>query len=150
MLQILDTCMYAIAAVVIYCYAGPDVASPALSSAGPVMKKVAWGLAIPTVVFSGVIHGHVAAKYIYVRMFRGSSEIHSRSFRSVGAWLGIGVVVWVIAWVVAESIPVFNQLLSLIVCSRLLFGTLLTFFRVHCLEVGLVVSPHIAPYNTSS
>ena len=117
MLQIVDTCMYVVTAVVIYCYAGPDVLSPALSSAGPVMKKVAWGLAIPTVVFSGVIHGHVAAKYIYVRMFRGSSQMHSRSFRSVGAWLGIGFAVWVIAWVVAESIPVFNDMLGLIVSS---------------------------------
>lgn len=49
MLQVLDTCMYIVTAMVIYCYAGPDVASPALSSAGPLMKKVAYGLAIPTV-----------------------------------------------------------------------------------------------------
>lgn len=49
MLQIIDTIMYIVTAMVIYCYAGPDVSSPALSSAGPVMKKVAYGLAIPTV-----------------------------------------------------------------------------------------------------
>ena len=49
MLQVVDTCMYAVTAVVIYKYAGPSVASPALSSAGPLMKKVAYGLAIPTV-----------------------------------------------------------------------------------------------------
>ena len=49
MLQVVDTIMYIVTAMVIYCYAGPDVASPALSSAGPMMKKVAYGLAIPTV-----------------------------------------------------------------------------------------------------
>jgi amino acid permease len=49
MLQIVDTTMYVVAAMVIYCYVGPDVSSPALSAAGPVMKKVAYGLAIPTV-----------------------------------------------------------------------------------------------------
>jgi hypothetical protein len=49
MLQIVDTIMYIVTAMVIYCYAGPDVSSPALSSAGPLMKKVAYGLAIPTV-----------------------------------------------------------------------------------------------------
>jgi hypothetical protein len=49
MLQIGDTSLYIVVAFVIYCYAGPEVASPALSSAGPVMKKVAYGLAIPTV-----------------------------------------------------------------------------------------------------
>jgi uncharacterized membrane protein len=56
MLQIVDTTMYVVTAMVIYCYAGPDVASPALSSAGPVMKKVAYGLAIPTVRF--LVHPH--------------------------------------------------------------------------------------------
>lgn len=49
MLQIVDTVMYIVTAMVIYCYAGPGVSSPALSSAGPLMKKVAYGLAIPTV-----------------------------------------------------------------------------------------------------
>lgn len=49
MLQVIDTTMYVVTAMVIYCYAGPNVASPALSSAGPLMKKVAYGLAIPTV-----------------------------------------------------------------------------------------------------
>jgi hypothetical protein len=49
MLQVVDTTMYIVTAMVIYCYAGPDVKSPALSSAGPLMKKVAYGLAIPTV-----------------------------------------------------------------------------------------------------
>lgn len=52
MLQIVDTIMYIVTAMVIYCYAGPDVSSPALSSAGPLMKRVAYGLAIPTVRFS--------------------------------------------------------------------------------------------------
>lgn len=51
MLQVVDTIMYIVTAMVIYCYAGPDVESPALSSAGPLMKKVAYGLAIPTVCY---------------------------------------------------------------------------------------------------
>jgi hypothetical protein len=59
--------------------------------------------------------GHVACKYIYVRMFRGSDNMHNRSFLSIGSWVAICLGVWVISWVVAESIPVFNDLLSLIV-----------------------------------
>ncbi|PLB44159.1 putative amino acid transporter [Aspergillus steynii IBT 23096] len=114
MLQVLDTCMYIVTAMVIYCYAGPDVASPALSSAGPLMKKVAYGLAIPTVIIAGVVFGHVACKYIYVRIFRGTVHMHQNSFLAVGSWVGIALGVWVVAWVIAESIPVFNQLLSLI------------------------------------
>lgn len=48
-LQTWDIGLYIVAATVIYVYAGPDVKSPALGSAGPVIKKVAWGIAIPTV-----------------------------------------------------------------------------------------------------
>lgn len=48
-------------------------------------------------------------------MFRGSDKMHSRSFLSIGSWVAICLAVWVVAWIVAESIPVFNDLLSLIV-----------------------------------
>ncbi|KAJ5569559.1 uncharacterized protein N7459_008989 [Penicillium hispanicum] len=122
MLQVVDTIMYIVTAMVIYCYAGPDVSSPALSSAGPLMKKVAYGLAIPTVIVAGVVFGHVACKYIYVRIFRGerSHHMHQRSFLATGTWVAIGLGTWTIAWVIAESIPVFNDLLSLI---SALFGS---------------------------
>lgn len=42
--------------------------------------------------------------------------MHKRSFLSVGTWVGIALALWTVAWVIAESIPVFNDLLSLIVC----------------------------------
>jgi len=48
-LQVWDISLYIIAATVIYVFAGPDVSSPALGSAGPIVRKVAWGIAIPTV-----------------------------------------------------------------------------------------------------
>lgn len=49
MLQIVDTVMYLVTALVIYRFAGHGVKSPALSSASPLMRKVCYGLAIPTV-----------------------------------------------------------------------------------------------------
>jgi hypothetical protein len=49
MLQITDTVMYLVAGLVIYRYAGQGVESPAPSSAGPLMKKICYGIAIPTV-----------------------------------------------------------------------------------------------------
>ena len=49
LLQCIDISIYLVAAVVIYCYAGDNVASPALESAGPLVSKVAFGLALPTV-----------------------------------------------------------------------------------------------------
>jgi hypothetical protein len=35
----------------------------------------------------------------------------------MGTWVAIALVLWTIAWVIAEAIPVFNTLLSLIVRS---------------------------------
>ena len=49
MLQTFEIVFYTVAAVVIYYYVGQEVTSPALGSAGPVLKKVAYGIAIPTV-----------------------------------------------------------------------------------------------------
>lgn len=49
MLQIIDTVLYLVSALIIYRYAGPSVKSPAINSLSTVTSKVAWGLAIPTV-----------------------------------------------------------------------------------------------------
>ena len=49
MLQGTNTTLYAVTAAVIYRYGGRDVTSPALGSTGPVLRKVAYGVALPTV-----------------------------------------------------------------------------------------------------
>lgn len=49
MLQIVDTVLYLVSALIIYRYVGPNVQSPAISSLSPLMSKIAWGIAIPTV-----------------------------------------------------------------------------------------------------
>lgn len=51
LLQGIDICLYLVAAVVIYRFGGADVSSPALGSAGPIVGKVAYGIALPTVCF---------------------------------------------------------------------------------------------------
>ncbi|KAH1990499.1 hypothetical protein KXV33_007732 [Aspergillus fumigatus] len=114
LLQGIDTCLYIIAAVVIYCYAGDDVTSPALGSASTIVKKVAYGIALPTIIIGGVVNGHVACKYIYVRMWRHSDRMHKRDLVATGSWVLIGLATWIVAWIIAEAIPVFNNLLSLV------------------------------------
>ncbi|KAL2793058.1 transmembrane amino acid transporter protein-domain-containing protein [Aspergillus keveii] len=114
MLQTFEIIFYTVAAVVIYYYAGQSVESPALGSAGPVLKKVAYGIAIPTIVGAGVVNGHIGLKYIYVRLFRGTDRMHRRDLVSYGSWVAIGLTCWIIAWIIADAIPVFSDLLSLI------------------------------------
>ncbi|PYI31776.1 neutral amino acid permease [Aspergillus indologenus CBS 114.80] len=114
MLQGFEICLYTTAAIVVYYYVGKDVQSPALSSAGPLLKKIAYGVAIPTIVGAGVVNGHIGLKYIYFRTCHKSDLIHSRGWRSVSIWIGLGLSCWVVAWIIAEAIPVFSDLNGLI------------------------------------
>ena len=114
LLQICDVSMYIVVAVVVYRYAGNQVSSPALGSASKLVSKVAYGIAIPTIIIAGVIYGHVASKYIYVRIFRGTRHMSKRTLLATGSWAAITLTLWIIAWIIAESIPNFNDLLALI------------------------------------
>lgn len=115
LLQIVDTTLYLIAAIVIYIYVGRDVPSPALSAARTeTMRKAIWGVAIPTIVIAGVIYGHIAAKYIFDRLFRNTKDGVRRTTRSTVSWIAITFSIWLISMIIAESIPVFNSLLGVI------------------------------------
>jgi len=125
-LQISDISMYVIAAMVIYYYAGDGVASPALNSASPLIAKVAWGIAIPTIVVAGVVNGHVGVKYLYVRCLRDREDdlMHQKSWKSWGIWIGMGTTSWLAAWLIAEVVPVFNDMLGI---TSALFASWFTF-----------------------
>lgn len=125
-LQCSDISMYIITAVVVYYYAGDHVASPALDSASEVVKKVAYGVAIPTIVIAGVVNGHVGVKYLYVRLLRDHKDdlLHQKNRKSYGIWVFICTASWIGAWLIAEAVPVFNDLLGL---TSALFASWFTF-----------------------
>ncbi|KAL6244663.1 hypothetical protein RBB50_008191 [Rhinocladiella similis] len=141
-LQISDITMYIITAIVVYVYAGENVKSPALDSASTVVKKVAYGIAIPTIVIAGVVNGHVGVKYVYVRMLQNKpddlmhqplrrlnkvsnkKEFTALGIRSYGTWVLICTLSWVAAWLIAEVVPVFNDLVGL---TSALFASWFTF-----------------------
>lgn len=116
LLQSIDTSTYLLVALVTYHYAGAPVASPALGSTTPLLRKTAYGAAIPTIVIAGVIYGQVAAKYVYVRLYRGTERMGTKGWRSggFGIWALIVAGLWAAAWIVAEAVPVFNDLLALV------------------------------------
>ena len=62
---------------------------------------------------------------------------------SRGTWVLISVILWVIAWVISEAIPHFNNLLSLIVSysnAAVEDYCLIKSESPHSLEVGSLVS----------
>ncbi|USP76598.1 hypothetical protein yc1106_03872 [Curvularia clavata] len=105
---------YLLISAVIYYYAGPLVSSPAIGSASPLVSKICFGIALPTIIIAGVVNGSVATKYIYLRMWKGTDEVHTKSWKSLGSWWGICSGAWLASWILAEAIPSFNLLLGLI------------------------------------
>lgn len=117
------TTVYAVIGAVVYYFCGDYVASPALSSAGPLLAKICYGLAIPALIVGAVIYTHLPAKYIFVRLFRGSRHLVSNSAIHWGGWLGTVLFCTIIAFVIAEGIPVFGGLIGLV---GALFGTIMS------------------------
>ncbi|KAK5129618.1 hypothetical protein LTR08_003017 [Meristemomyces frigidus] len=113
MLQIVTITFYVVVAIVIYNFAGQDVASPALGSAPPLIRKIAFGIATPTIVVAGVISALVAAKQIYKDVWSKQPHvIKERSPRAYVSWYAILIALYIAAWLIAEVIPVFTQLLG--------------------------------------
>jgi hypothetical protein len=104
--------LYSIVGGVIYYYGGPNVSSPAISAAKPHIAKIAYGVASLTIVVAGVVNAHVACKCIYLRVC--PKIIQQRSFKSLGTWIAIVAACWIIAWVLAESIPSFPYMLGIV------------------------------------
>lgn len=87
MLQIFEISLYTCSAIVIYYYVGKDVASPALSSAGPLLKKIAYGIAIPTVRFKELI-GNFFPKEILIAYFRLLLPVSLTAISALSIFIG--------------------------------------------------------------
>ncbi|RMY60964.1 hypothetical protein D0864_13009 [Hortaea werneckii] len=131
------TALYILTATLIYHYAGTSVTSPALGSAPPLGRKLAYGFAIPTIVVAGVIPALVASKQMYRHVWRRKPGVMAeKSWRGRGSWYGVLGGVYLLAWLIGEAIPVFRQLLGVIGAG---FGTwfALGFPAVSALGVGV-------------
>ncbi|KAK0557804.1 hypothetical protein OC844_005473 [Tilletia horrida] len=110
----LEIFIYSVTGAVIYVFVGKDVSAPALLSAGGTMSKVAFGLALPVIYISGSINTTCVARAIHVRMYKGTKHEFISTRKSVLVWVGLNAGLTLVAFVVAEAIPVFSDLLGLI------------------------------------
>ncbi|GKT87429.1 amino acid transporter [Colletotrichum tofieldiae] len=124
------TATYIAIGCVVYYFCGSYVASPALGSAGATMKRVCYGLAFPGLIVTTTLVIHLPAKYIFIRLLRGSRHLTENTVKHWGIWLGCTFGITVIAYIIASSIPVFDGLVSLV---GALFGTLLSFQPMGCM-----------------
>jgi hypothetical protein len=105
--------IYISMSLVVYYWCGLWIATPSLGSAGPLVKKVAYGIALPSLVVSGGIFNHTSAKYAFVRLMRDSPHFQTNSWQHWSMWIGLNVLFGFLAFIFAEAIPVFNYLLAL-------------------------------------
>ncbi|KAJ4317539.1 hypothetical protein N0V84_007284 [Fusarium piperis] len=124
------TATYIVIGIMVYYYCGSYVASPALGSAGPVIKKIAYGLALPGLLAGATINAHAASKYPFVRFLRGSRHLTANTFTHWASWLGCTFTVSLSAYAIASGIPIFSALVSLV---GALLGTLMCFQPMGCM-----------------
>ncbi|KAK6206542.1 hypothetical protein LQW54_007612 [Pestalotiopsis sp. IQ-011] len=117
--------IYTITGALIYVFVGQDVQSPALLSAGSTVSKVAFGIALPVIFISGSINTTVVARYIHGRVFEHSIIRYINTKMGWITWLALITTITLIAWVIAEAIPFFSDLLSIASC---LFVSGFTFY----------------------
>ncbi|KAJ5947672.1 hypothetical protein N7466_000687 [Penicillium verhagenii] len=110
----LVTVSYLTFSLVMYAWCGKWIASPSLGSAGPTVKRVAYGIALPGLVISGCLYVHVAAKYLFVRILRTSRHLQANTFVHWGTWLGCTIGMAAISFILACAIPIFNYVLALV------------------------------------
>ncbi|KAI0521535.1 putative amino acid transporter [Xylaria bambusicola] len=124
------TATYIIIGTVVYYFCGSYVASPALGSAGPLVKRIAYGLALPGLLVTTTLVIHLPAKFIFVRMWTGSRHLVENTPTHWISWIGCTLGTTVIAYVIASAIPVFGGLISLI---GALLGTFMSFQPMGCM-----------------
>ncbi|KAJ5953147.1 hypothetical protein N7454_000043 [Penicillium verhagenii] len=124
-LGIIEIVIYTLTGSLIYAFVGQDVQSPALLSAGSMLKRVAFGIALPVIFISGSINTVVFGRLVHGRIFANSQLRFINTKMGWITWLATIAVGTVIAFIIAEVIPFFNDLLSI---SSSLFISGFTFY----------------------
>lgn len=112
---IAEIIVFSVIGAVTYVYVGNQyMVAPAFGSLGDdVYKKVSFSFMIPTIIFLGVLYASVSARFIFFRLFEGTRHKGNNTVIGWAAWGGILAALWVAAFIIAEVIPFFSDLLSI-------------------------------------
>lgn len=112
---IAEIIVFSVVGAVTYNYVGNQyMVAPAFGSIGDdVFKKVSFSFMIPTIIFLGVLYASVSARFIFFRLFEGTRHKGNNTVVGWAAWGGILAALWLAAFIIAEVIPFFSDLLSI-------------------------------------
>ena len=107
--------VFSLVGAIIYAYTGTQYnTAPAFGSLGnDLYKKVSFSFMIPTLIFLGVLYASVSARFLFFRIFEGTRHKTSHTVVGWASWGGILAILWLLAFLVAEVIPFFSDLLAL-------------------------------------
>ncbi|EME87614.1 uncharacterized protein MYCFIDRAFT_212957 [Pseudocercospora fijiensis CIRAD86] len=112
---IAEIILFSLVGGIVYGYTGTNYnTAPAFGSLGnDVYLKVSFSFMIPTIIFLGVLYASVSARFVFFRLFAETRHMTSNTIIGWAGWAGILAVTWVFAFIIAEVIPFFADLLSL-------------------------------------
>ena len=112
---IAEVIVFSLVGAIVYAYTGTNYnTAPAFGSLGnETYKIVAFSFMIPTLIFLGVLYASVSARFLYFRIFAGTHHMGNNTVLGWSVWAGLLAVTWVVAFIIAEVIPFFSDLLSL-------------------------------------
>lgn len=112
---IAEIIVFGLVGSIVYVYTGTQyMTAPAFGSIGDeVFLKVSFSFMIPTIIFLGVLYASVSARFIFFRFFNNTRHMGNHTVLGWATWAAILAVLWLLAFIVAEVIPFFSDLLSL-------------------------------------
>lgn len=75
--------------------------------------KLLWYETDWNITSTGALYSHVAAKLIFVRLFRGSRHLHSHTVTGWSVWTFLCFACTAVAFVLATAVPVFSDFVGI-------------------------------------
>ena len=134
----ITTTIYIIVATTVYALSGEQVASPAIGSLQPTMSKVAYAVSFIGLLGTGLVFGMTSARYLHIVFLRQINTLLHRKVAPASVasepgrgrrssmtvptiskkldwavWIFSVSIFWIVVWILANAIPVFNSLLNI-------------------------------------
>lgn len=112
---ICEIILFSVCGGVTYGYIGTTyTTSPAFGSlSNRTYQLVSFSFMVPTLIFLGVLYASVSARFLFFNFFAGTRHLGNHTVVGWASWAGILLVLWIFAFIIAEVIPFFSDLLSL-------------------------------------
>ena len=106
--------IFSLAGAVMYVYIGNEyITAPAFGSLERTYKIITFTFAVPTIIFVGSLYSNISARFLFFNIFGSSKHRYSHTLVGWFTWVGLLSLTWIGAFIVAEVIPFFSDLLSL-------------------------------------